>query len=159
MLRILTLTLTLAFGSPANANTLSQADYQRIDDFMQRMVDLPKDMAAVIRSAGSSSSKECLLYILSALRTTVDEIVPVRDLVELDWQMIDPADEAQVIDLLRIDVRSFMNGLAIERQYVNARMGGCASNGVAAAKDQAILNLFDEAADLVREIDRKIGVR
>jgi hypothetical protein len=112
-------------------------------------------MAAVIRRTGLSSSKECLLYILSALRTTVDEIVPVRDLVKLDWQ----ADEAQGIELLRIDVRSFLNGLAIERQYVNARMGGCASNGVAAAKDQAILNLFDEAADLVREIDRKIGVR
>jgi hypothetical protein len=155
MLRVLTLALVLA--TPAEANTLVDADVQDFTAFAQKSLALQQDLLDATGASLRSPAGDCLQRLVDDLQLASAEIKVVEALAKLEIVMLSPADDKQVISGLRLEAQSFLQSLALHRKVVNGTMGTCASFGLVATKGQELLRLYDQVGALVVRISNKIG--
>ncbi len=159
MIRGVVLLLELLAATPARANILTDADMAGFVNFDNEVPAILRDVQDAANSSPGSTAGQCLLMLADNLTLVRSEITIVEVVALLATQMDNSLDEAQVIEELRGQIRTFFVNLAIQRKDINGTIGLCAASGPVAVKSQDILHLYDEAASLVGAISTKIGPR
>jgi hypothetical protein len=156
MIRTLMVLVALLAATSSRANVLTEGDGQHVLAFEQRAFTIERDIIDTSR-ASSGITADCLQNLYGNLELTIYKIELVEVLASLSARMVHPTDEQTAITGLRIQIKEFLELLAINRGHINKIVGICASSGAVATKAQEVLRLFDEGTALVGAISKKIG--
>jgi hypothetical protein len=163
--------VVLIFSTPGQANTITAAEVNRVQDLFQRAANIALDItsagnsviAETLSSGSLSSGDNLTATCLLALKGTSEHIA--YDLHEflitagISSAMKDRADENLSLTLTKLSLKSLSDYLPKARATVNEIQIGCRSSGLVSAKAQLILGLIPMIDKELTPLARRIVAR